>query len=54
MDEHRIGLKPVLQKVWAPQGQRPLIKTYPDMNGFIFTLLCSPKRVKRFGISCLS
>lgn len=23
-DEHRIGLKPILHKVWAPRGQRPL------------------------------
>lgn len=23
-DEHRIGLKPLLRKVWAPIGQRPL------------------------------
>lgn len=23
-DEHRIGLKPVLRRVWAPIGQRPL------------------------------
>lgn len=22
-DEHRVGLKPILRKVWAPQGQRP-------------------------------
>ena len=22
-DEHRIGLKPLLRRVWAPQGQRP-------------------------------
>src|SRR3954449_8364497 len=23
-DEHRIGLKPILRRVWAPQGQRPI------------------------------
>jgi hypothetical protein len=23
MDEHRIGLKPLLRRVWAPIGQRP-------------------------------
>jgi hypothetical protein len=22
-DEHRVGLKPILRKVWAPRGQRP-------------------------------
>lgn len=29
MDEHRIGLKPSLRRVWAPTGQRPVISTYP-------------------------
>ncbi len=23
MDEHRLGLKPVLRRVWAKQGERP-------------------------------
>ncbi|EGK83555.1 hypothetical protein MicvaDRAFT_2633 [Microcoleus vaginatus FGP-2] len=22
-DEHRVGLKPILRKVWAPIGERP-------------------------------
>jgi transposase len=26
MDEHRLGLKPILGKVWAPRGQRPLVR----------------------------
>ena len=25
-DEHRIGLKPVLRRVWAPRGQRPVAR----------------------------
>lgn len=29
MDEHRVGLKPILRKLWAPTGQRPVIETYP-------------------------
>jgi transposase len=24
MDEHRIGLKPIRRRVWAPRGQRPI------------------------------
>ncbi len=24
MDEHRVGLKPVLRKVWVPQGEQPI------------------------------
>ncbi len=23
-DEHRLGLKPIIRKVWAPKGQRPI------------------------------
>ena len=23
-DEHRIGLKPILRRVWAPRGERPI------------------------------
>lgn len=26
MDEHRLGLKPILGKVWAPRGQRPIAR----------------------------
>ena len=25
-DEHRIGLKPLLRRVWAPRGQRPIAR----------------------------
>lgn len=24
MDEHRVGLKPVLRRVWVPQGEQPI------------------------------
>lgn len=26
MDEHRVGLKPVLRRVWAPRGCRPIAR----------------------------
>ena len=26
MDEHRLGLKPLTGKVWAPRGQRPVVR----------------------------
>ena len=29
MDEHRIGLKPILRKVWAKRGQRPVVLVRP-------------------------
>lgn len=28
-DEHRIGLKPILRRVWSPKGQRPLAVVRP-------------------------
>lgn len=28
-DEHRLGLKPILKRLWAPRGQRPTITIYP-------------------------
>jgi transposase len=29
MDEHRVGLQPVLRRVWAPKGQRPVAVVRP-------------------------
>lgn len=29
MDEHRVGLKPILRKVWARKGQRPVVEVRP-------------------------
>lgn len=26
MDEHRIGLKPILRRVWRPKGHRPIVR----------------------------
>ncbi len=28
MDEHRLGLRPVLRRVWAKRGQRPRVRVY--------------------------
>ncbi len=28
MDEHRVGLKPVIRRVWVRKGQRPLIRVH--------------------------
>jgi hypothetical protein len=27
-DEHRLGLKPILRKVWSPKGERPIVKVH--------------------------
>ena len=29
MDEHRVGLQPILRRVWAPRGQRPCAPVRP-------------------------
>lgn len=29
MDEHRLGLKPILRRVWARRGQRPVVAVRP-------------------------
>ncbi|RTH18197.1 transposase, partial [Thermus scotoductus] len=29
MDEHRLGLKPVYRRVWAPRGRTPLAWVRP-------------------------
>ena len=27
-DEHRLGLKPIVRKVWSPVGERPVVKVH--------------------------
>lgn len=29
MDEHRVGLKPIVRRVWAKRGERPVVEVYP-------------------------
>lgn len=40
MDEHRIGLKPIVRRVWAPRGKRPIVELHPRyrwcyLSGFV-------------------
>ena len=40
MDEHRIGLKPIVRRIWAPKGERPVALghhryEWPDVWGFV-------------------
>jgi hypothetical protein len=39
-DEHRIGLKPIVRRVWAPRGKRPVVELHPRyhwryLSGFV-------------------
>jgi hypothetical protein len=43
MDEHRIGLQPIVRRVWAPRGQRPVALVQPRyrwryLSGFVHPL----------------
>ena len=29
MDEHRVGLKPIVRRVWAKRGERPVVTVHP-------------------------
>lgn len=28
-DEQRLGLKPIIRRIWAKKGQRPVIRSHP-------------------------
>lgn len=32
MDEHRLGLKPILKRVWSPVGVRPIVQVRPGYD----------------------
>jgi hypothetical protein len=43
-DEHRLGLKPIIRKVWSPIGQRPLVEVH---QRYEWTYLYAFARVPR-------
>jgi hypothetical protein len=52
-DEHRIGLKPILRRVWAPKGQRPIALGHHRykwlyVTAFVQPTLYGASDVKRF------
>ena len=42
-DEHRIGLKPILRRVWAPRGARPVAVGHHRRERLYVTVFVSPK-----------
>lgn len=41
MDEHRIGLQPIIRKLWAPIGKRPQLAVYPRYKWlYIYGFVC--------------
>ena len=42
-DEHRLGLKPIVRKVWSPIGQRPLVKVHQRYEWTYLYAFARPK-----------
>jgi len=51
-DEHRLGLKPIIRKVWSPIAQRPRVfRSISDMSGATSMLSRARKPEKSTGSS---
>ena len=48
MDEHRIGLKPVTRRVWAPIGERPIAHGHHRFDWLYITAFASPATGETF------
>ena len=47
-DEHRIGLKPILRRVWAPRGQRPIARGHHRFEWLQVAAFVSPATGESF------
>ena len=47
-DEHRIGLKPILRRVWAPRGERPIAPCHHRFEWLYLTAFVSPATGESF------
>ena len=47
-DEHRIGLKPILRRVWAPRGERPTAIGHHRFEWLYVTAFVSPATGESF------
>jgi hypothetical protein len=50
-DEHRIGLKPVLRRIWAPVGERPIALGHHRYEWLSVTAFVQPTRGETSGTS---
>jgi hypothetical protein len=48
MDEHRIGLKPVLRRVFAPRGHRPVVAVHPRYEWLYIYAFAHPSSGRSF------
>ena len=47
-DEHRIGLKPITRRVWAPRGERPVAPCHHRFEWLYVTAFVSPATGESF------
>ena len=50
-DEARFGLQPVLRRVWAPRGERPVAKVAPDYEWLWMYAAAHPPSGESFWLS---
>ncbi len=48
IDEHRIGLKPILRRIWAPRGERPIALGHHRYKWLYVTAFIQPSRGEVF------
>jgi transposase len=48
MDEHRLGLKSILRRVWAPRGQRPIVRVHPRYQWLYIDAVAHPNSGRSF------
>ena len=48
MDEHRVGLQPVLRRLWAPRGKRPIVPVWPRYEWLYIYAFAHPTSGRSF------
>jgi len=52
MDEHRVGLKPILRRVWARKGERPVVLVRPRYEWlYVYAFVCPETGETEFWLS---
>lgn len=52
MDEHRVGLQPILRRVWAQQGQQPIVPVEPRYEWLYVYAFVQPQSGESFWLVC--
>ncbi len=52
MDEHRVGLKPILRRVWAKRGKRPQVVVRPRYEWlYVYAFVCPETGASEFWLT---